>query len=223
MTSTDLDKLRVLLIDDSATARAGLEEILSDLGHIPEAVSSCTAALNRMEEVAFDAILCDLVMPEMDGIEFLKEVRSRGHETPFMLMTAYGSIASAIAALRLGAEEYLLKPIDRELLTHRIEALIGRRRLENELANKQRLEGALAMAGAAAHEFNQPLTAIMGSAELLTMTTDMKRVQELADRIMIEAERLGRLTRKLVKTVRYETKEYAGRTAIVDIDKNDEE
>lgn len=199
-----------------------MDQILIDLGHLPEAVSSCSVALARIAETDFDAILCDLVMPEMDGIEFLKEVRSQGHETPFMLMTAYGSISSAIAALRLGAEEYLLKPIDRELLAHRIDALIGRRRLEEELGNKQRLEGALAMAGAAAHEFNQPLTAIMGSAELLTMTSDSKRVKALADRIITEAERLGQLTRKLVRTVRYETKDYAGRTSIVDIDSNSE-
>jgi CheY-like chemotaxis protein len=211
----DHASLRILLIDDSATARVGLTEVLRCLGYQAVAVENGRAALARLEGEPFDAILCDLVMPDMDGIEVLKAVRAKGFDLPFMLMTAYGSISSAITALRLGAEDYLLKPIDEELLRRRIGTLQERRQLANELADKRRMEGALAMAGAAAHELNQPLTAILGSAELVTMTSDPARIKSLAERILTEADRMGQIIQRLVKTVRWQTRPYVGSEEIV--------
>ncbi|MBW1712491.1 MAG: response regulator [Deltaproteobacteria bacterium] len=210
--------LNFLVVDDSPESLEELCQILHDLGHRSQPVESGHQALAKLEAEEFDVILCDLVMPKMDGIDFLREVKARGYAQPVMLITAHGTTSSAVAALRLGADEYLLKPINEELLKHRIQAVMDRRHLADEQADKKRLEGALAMAGAAAHELNQPLTAIMGSIELLSLTSDPERIRTLTERLMTEAERMSQITQKLAKVVRYQTRSYLDQDQIVDLE-----
>lgn len=210
--------LNVLVVDDSKTALAALEEVLTQLGCRAALSGSAAEALKLLDRREFDLVLSDLVMPDMDGLELMKRIKDRRPQIPVILITQYASLDTAVEALRQGAEDYLIKPAGVELLGRRVGAVMARRNLAEETAERHRLEGALAMAGAAAHELNQPLTVVMGAAELMTVTDDPERLKELAGRIIGESERMGDIIKRLARVVRFQTKRYLDQTDIVDLE-----
>lgn len=212
------EKINVLIVDDSMTARHLVSEMITSLGHQTQTAASSLEALDMLNQGDFDLVLTDLVMPDIDGLDLLTSIRQRWPDMPVLLMTAHASLSSAVTALRRGVDDILIKPIYPELVTRRIEAIVDRRQSRHKTARSHRLEGALAMAGTAAHELNQPLTAIMASAEMLNLTQNPARVKELAARIINASEQLGRLTRKLARVVRFETMNYLDQTKILDLD-----
>jgi DNA-binding NtrC family response regulator len=163
-------------------------------------------------------VLCDLVMPDVDGLGLLKMLRARGMDLPFLLITSYGSLSTAVEAVRSGADDYILRPVDSGLLAHRLQAVLDRNGASQERTRRHNLEGALATAGAAAHEMNQPLMTLMASAELMQLTDDPVRLKELAKVVVEESGRLGQVTRRLVKLVRFQTKTYVGDSVILDLE-----
>ncbi len=109
---------RVLVIDDEDVVHASLRKILSRLGFGVEGVLSAREGLARLEADKFDLIITDLMMPQMNGIELLQEMRSRGCSTPVLMVTGYPTIRTAVQAMRLGAVDYVAKPFTRrELLS----------------------------------------------------------------------------------------------------------
>ncbi|MCA1905098.1 MAG: response regulator [Desulfarculus sp.] len=210
--------LKIMVVDDSATARHYFTGLVEELGHHAVTVSSAHDALVRLSRERFDLVLCDLVMPDMDGLDLLKSLRQQGQELPFLLVTSYGSLATAVQAVRLGADDYILRPVDTGLLAHRIQAVHERHQAALEKRLRQDLEAALATAGAMAHELNQPLMAIMASAELIGLTDDPVRIQELAKTIVEQAQRLGEVTNRLVSLVRYQATPYVGDSIILDLE-----
>jgi two-component system NtrC family response regulator len=112
----------VLIVDDDEALRAGLAETLSDLGHRAEEAADGTAALARLAHGGVDAVLLDLRMPGMDGMELLRRIRARTDAPPIAVLTAVPTAANTIEAMRLGAVDHLAKPVGRADL----EALIGR-------------------------------------------------------------------------------------------------
>src|SRR6202789_4656077 len=107
---------RVLIVDDEANARAALSEILRDEGYATETAADGFKALGKLEEFAPDVILTDLKMPGLDGIAFMEKARAAAPGAVFVCMTAFGTISSAVEAMKKGAENYLLKPLDPEAL-----------------------------------------------------------------------------------------------------------
>jgi len=213
-----LSGLRILVVDDSDMARLHAERMVSQLGHQPVSVASGEEALAVLERETFDLVLCDLVMPGMDGLELLQLVRSRGWEVPFILMTAHATVESAVEALRAGADDYLPRPLDVQLLAHRLESVIQRRQLQESREQQKQLEAVLATAGAAAHEMNQPLTTLLASAEFIARVEEPARIKALAATIAEQARRLGQVTRQLAQVVRYQTKPYLDGREILDLE-----
>ena len=213
-----LESLRVMVVDDSATARHYFCGLLRELGYEAQAAASGAEALEMLHGRAYDLVLCDLVMPDMDGLKLLKAMRDQGLALPFLLITSHASLATAVEAVQAGADDYIMRPVDAGLLAHRLEAVLRRSAVDQERRQRQSLEAALATAGGVAHEMNQPLMAIMASAELMQMTGDGQRHQELAEVIVTQAERLGRITRRLLNLTRYQTKAYLGDTVILDLE-----
>ncbi|MBL8221907.1 MAG: sigma-54-dependent Fis family transcriptional regulator [Bryobacterales bacterium] len=123
---------RILIVDDEADIRESLETLLSLEGYSIEEAPNATEGLRKMEQANYDLVLLDLMMPDRSGMEVLKEVRERDTETPICMITAYGSVEVAVAALKNGAQDYFSKPWDNEKLLLEIERLIARRRLERE-------------------------------------------------------------------------------------------
>jgi two-component system nitrate/nitrite response regulator NarL len=117
--------MRVLLIDDHALVRKGIEELLQSRGiQVVAAVSSGEEGVRRARELVADIILLDIKMPGMSGIETLKSLRASGVRTPVVMLTMSREDADLSAALRGGAQGYLLKDIEPEELVPALEAAL---------------------------------------------------------------------------------------------------
>jgi DNA-binding NtrC family response regulator len=108
---SDKVKRRVLIVDDEAGVRESLRMVLKD-AYEPTAVGSGADALDALAAGAFDVLLLDIVMPGMDGLELLEEVRSRYPRLPVIMLTATKTVKTAVGAMKLGAFDYVTKPFD---------------------------------------------------------------------------------------------------------------
>src|SRR5579871_4029438 len=104
----------VLIVDDDAGLRDGLAETVHDLGHRPQMATTGREALIQLEAGDIDAVLLDLRMPGLDGIEVLRRMRARSDAPPVAVLTAFASADNTIEAMRLGAFDHLTKPVGRE-------------------------------------------------------------------------------------------------------------
>lgn len=108
---------RVLVVDDDADTRAAIVDLLRDLGHHVEAEPGGQAALERVGSADFDAVLSDLRMEGMDGLELCQRLLRDGPRLPVVVMTAFDDVRSALGALKAGAFDFITKPFDVEELT----------------------------------------------------------------------------------------------------------
>lgn len=116
-----MEPTKILVVDDEAPIREMVKKGLSQMGgFIVEAVQNGLEAIERIEKDVFDLVLTDLKMPEMDGIELLKNIKGIRPEVLVILMTAYGSIETAVEAMKMGANDYITKPINFDDLLLRI-------------------------------------------------------------------------------------------------------
>jgi two-component system response regulator HydG len=129
-----MTKGRILVVDDEASARNALTEILSDEGYSVSAASDGFKALALAGEQAPEIVLTDVKMPGMDGLHLLEELRGRFPETAVILMTAFGAVESAVRAMRHGAADYLVKPLNSDELLVVIERSLEQVRLRQEAA-----------------------------------------------------------------------------------------
>lgn len=109
-------KTKVLVIDDEEIVHASLQRILSRLGYHVASVFSAKEGLSRLENEEFQLVIVDLMMPEMDGLQFLESLRGKGLEVPAIMVTGYPTIHTAVKALRLGTVDYIAKPFTRKEL-----------------------------------------------------------------------------------------------------------
>jgi DNA-binding NtrC family response regulator len=105
-------KIRILVVDDERALCAGLQEALQREGYLVDAANDGASALQRLREQFYNVVVSDIRMPEMDGLQLLKESRQRSRDTQFILMTAFGRVENAVEAMREGAYDYLTKPVD---------------------------------------------------------------------------------------------------------------
>ncbi len=127
-----MTKGSILIVDDEAEIRESLETLLSSEGFQVESVESAEAGLRRLERKNYDLALLDLALPDRSGLEALPEMRRLDPNLAVLVITAYGSIENAVAAMRGGADNYLTKPWDNEQLLAEIRTIIERRRLLQE-------------------------------------------------------------------------------------------
>lgn len=115
---TDPEK-KILIIDDEKNMRHMLQVMLGKEGYNIDTARDGLEGLSMMNEKSFDVILCDIKMPRMDGLTFLKQAKAEYPEKTFIMMSAYGTIDTAIEAMKLGAYDYISKPFkaDEALLT----------------------------------------------------------------------------------------------------------
>ncbi|MGA7826741.1 MAG: sigma-54 dependent transcriptional regulator [Geobacteraceae bacterium] len=120
---------RILVIDDKQSFCFLIKGYLDDSGYQATCVASGAEALEELEHSRYDLILSDLIMPVMDGLTLLREVRNRHQQLPFILVTGHGSVESAVSAMKEGANDYLLKPLNREELLLVLERQLDHARL----------------------------------------------------------------------------------------------
>jgi len=135
---TSKPAIRILVVDDDPNARSALLRLLEQDGYRAEAAEDGAHALRIVGEHPPDAVVTDLKMPGMDGLELLAKLKESNRELPVILLTSFGDVASAIAAMRAGAEDYLTKPVDLDALELVIVRAIERRNLRIEAENLRR-------------------------------------------------------------------------------------
>ena len=125
---------RICVVDDKELLRDSLAETLTREDHQVSTFGDPIAALEAIKAQPFDVVLSDLKMPGLDGIGLLREVRSAGCEVPVIVMTAYGTVATAVEAMKLGAIDYIQKPFEPEQVCIVVDRAVqhGRLRAENE-------------------------------------------------------------------------------------------
>ncbi len=130
------DKPLILVIDDETGSRESMAIALEKAGLAVRTFDDAKKALEFLDENEHARLaVCDLRMPGMDGLGFLQEVRERKLDLSVMLVTAYGSIESAVEAMRVGADDYLTKPVDLYELRQRVMNLIEKQQLKEEVSN----------------------------------------------------------------------------------------
>jgi DNA-binding NtrC family response regulator len=128
-------KGRVVVIDDEQDAAAALETLLREDGYEISRAHDGRLGLTLIEKSDPDVVLTDLRMPGMDGLDLLARIKEMRPETMVILMTAYGTVKTAVKAMKLGAEDYLAKPIDFEELEVVLARTIEKKRLLEETRN----------------------------------------------------------------------------------------
>ena len=126
------NKGKILVIDDEAEIRESLETLLTFEGYQVDVAEDGTSGLAALEAKPYDLALLDLMMPDRSGLDVLKDLRQRDVETPVMVITAYGSVENAVAAIKLGANDFVTKPWNNDKLLIEIEQTISQRRLVRE-------------------------------------------------------------------------------------------
>jgi two-component system response regulator HydG len=138
MWEIEMKKTRILVVDDEATARNGLAKLLQQEGYEVDMAADGVEALASVSDNAPGLIISDLKMPNMDGMELLKQLHERGIEVPTIVATAFGEVSTAVAAMRAGAEDYLTKPIDFDALLLLVERTLAREEIKSEAENLRR-------------------------------------------------------------------------------------
>jgi two-component system response regulator AtoC len=153
--------MRILLADDDALSREFLCEALESFGASVQACDDGVAALKAFERESFDAVFTDLKMPRKDGLQVVAEIQASDHPVPVVLVTAYGTVDVAVKALRAGADDVLMKPVDLEQIELVLTRLVERRKLlaENEYLRER------------------------GESPLIARSDSMREVDEMIDRV----------------------------------------
>lgn len=161
-----MTELHILVVDDEQAIRQVLAGQLAKAGHRVSHLGDGESALEALTRNDFDVCICDIHLPGISGIEVLKEARSQGVETVFLMFTAFASLQTAIEAMKEGAYDYLMKPVRVEDLFHRLAKLADVIRLRDE---------------------NKYLKKIISRGELdygvRSRSPAMRRVHDLADKV----------------------------------------
>jgi two-component system nitrogen regulation response regulator NtrX len=141
-------KASVLIVDDEAGVRSALSGVLRDEGYQVEAVESGEACLERLTRAVYDAIVLDIWLPGLDGLSTLERLRQRSVDTPIVMISGHGNIESAVRAIKMGAFDFVEKPLSLEKTVLVVGNAVRQRRLEAEnRALRAHVDRRLAMVG----------------------------------------------------------------------------
>lgn len=224
---------RVLLVDDDQALLDALPNLigLRIPGTIVDVCDSAPQAAQQVRSNDYDAIITDIKMPVMDGLTLLSEVRSVRPDTPVLLLTGHGEHDLTIQALRRGAFDFLVKPIDREYFTAALSRALDMRALRRQVkAQQTELEMRARMLeetverrteelvraneakdeflGLISHEMRTPLTILSGGLQVLRSRTDTLPPEDrdgLMQDLVHESERLTRMVEDLLVLARSES------------------
>jgi two-component system, NtrC family, response regulator AtoC len=125
--------LDILIVDDEPMVQQSVAEVLRDAGHRVTAASDGAEALAQVTSHVYDVVVADIRLPKVDGLTLFRRVKKEAPSTDVILITGYGAVAEAVAALKEGAHDYLTKPIDLEEILLRLQRIDERRQIKREL------------------------------------------------------------------------------------------
>ena len=143
-----MTKERILVIDDEAGIRSSVQGILEDEGYQVATTETGEDGLKQLEKEGFDLILLDIWLPEMNGIEVLKKIKTREKNLPVLMISGHGSVESAVQATKPGAYDYLEKPLSLEKVILTVKYALKQSRLEEEnILLKEKVRAANTLVG----------------------------------------------------------------------------
>lgn len=157
---------KVLIVDDEKAIRDSLKVVLDDEGYETDVAQDGAEALDKLKNENIDVVLTDIKMPNMDGMELLSEAAKASPSTFFIVMTAYASVKTAVDAMRVGAYDYLIKPIEFDDLIVRLKHLIDYKKVSQE--NKS---------------LRQRVSAEPGYQNIIGKSESMKKVFDLINQV----------------------------------------
>jgi CheY-like chemotaxis protein len=215
--------MKILIAEDDPVTHNILEHLVAAWGHDPVTVEDGRAALAALADPLGPPLaILDWEMPELDGPSVCSSLRRPGavpRARYLILLTGRRDPADVAAGLDAGADDYVVKPFHPVELQARIRVGVRVVELQDTLRERERFQGALEMAGAVCHEFNQPLQVVRGWTELLLedLAPDDPDCEALRG-IEASVERLGYLTQKMMGLTRYRSKPYlSGQSRIIDL------
>ena len=166
--------MKILIVDDSEAAREPLRLHLRKYGHDTAVADNGAEALDLFQNDRFDLIITDIRMPKMNGLELLGAIKSRHPNQDVIIITGYGDMDSSLEALRQGASNYLMKPINLDELILAVDNVAHKQALTRKLRKQEaKLNQARKMAdlglvaAGVAHEINNPNTYLRGNVQTL--------------------------------------------------------
>jgi DNA-binding response OmpR family regulator len=168
----------IIVVDDDYASRILITKVLEKAHY---RIHECDSAYKDLELIRIkpvDLIITDLKMDGMNGLELLERVKKQSPQIAIMILTGFASIQTAIDSLRLGAIDYLRKPINIDELIIRVKKAIERKELEKKLAEAERRLTYNATITTANHEINQPLTVILSGIDMLKMEFQRQGVED---------------------------------------------
>ncbi|RLA98288.1 MAG: hypothetical protein DRG37_06770 [Deltaproteobacteria bacterium] len=222
MSSMGTNKKSILVVDDEEIVRYSLVNILKSNGYEVDEVSSGKDALKALYEKQYNLILTDLVMEGMDGLDLLENVKVISPRTIVIVITGYGSIKTAVAALRLGVYDYLLKPCDEKELLIRVKRGLEMQHYGEEQKRLQEVGTIAKVAVTLSDKINTPLNIILGNIEILRLKPELTgnpSIKESLSTMEKQIFSIKKVMEKLAKLTTAETKRYASLTdyEVIDI------
>ncbi|HOJ12872.1 MAG TPA: response regulator [Deltaproteobacteria bacterium] len=204
-------KKRILVVDDEEIVRYSLKNILAARGYEVDDVPSAERALELFREKTYHLVLTDLVLEGMGGLELLENVKVISPRTLVIVITGYGSLKTAIRALRLGVYDYLLKPCEEEELVLRVKRALEMQNFGMEQQRLQELSAIAKTAVTLSDRINTPLSIILGNIEMLQLKDGVGTRPDVRETLRLMEEQvfvIKRVMEKLANLTIAHTKKY---------------
>ncbi len=202
---------RILVVDDEEIVRYSLKNILSTNGFEVEDVGSAEEALHLLYEKSFHLVLTDLVLEGMGGLELLENIKVISPRTLVVVITGYGSLKTAVAALRLGVYDYILKPCDENELILRVRRALEMQSYGSEQKKLNELSAIAKTAVTLSDRINTPLNIILGNIEMLELSPELERNSKVQATLHVMEDQIFAIKKvmdKLAGLTNADTKRY---------------
>lgn len=211
-----MEMTKILVADDEEIITQLLCRILTKQGYDIEIAQDGQQALEKIKKTHFDMVICDLKMPNMDGLTLIKRLKRLNKDVMIIIITAYATVQTAKEAMKLGCYDYITKPFEAEELSIIIKRALEARRLAIEkqklrehLARTERLASLGQMAAGMAHEVNTALTSIKLFIEMIqTRITGGKPEDKNFSVILAEIERAEDLIERFLDFAKPQSMEF---------------
>jgi signal transduction histidine kinase len=212
-----MNEVKVLVIDDERITRENIKYELEKLGFNVSTSNNGKEALSIIKNEEFDIVICDLIMPDLNGIEVLEEIKKITPDTEVIIITGHGSVKSAIECIKKGAIDYLVKPINTPELIVTIKKSIEEINLKKELKktinnlkqtqqqliNSEKLSIIAKFATSIAHQLRNPLSVITSSSQyLIKKTSQDEQTRKILEIIKRNAEQAERIIKEVLSVAK---------------------
>jgi len=201
---------KILIVDDQFNDRELARDLLEDQGFNVETSGDAKEALQKLDNDRYDIVLTDLMMPEIDGLELIRTIKEKKYDTGIILMTAYATVETAIKSIKLGAYDYLIKPLDKYKIPVVINNCISAHKLSKEMKmlyqkmfNIEKMSTLSQLTASMAHQLRNPLFAIQSTAEYLSEKYKQdKTLQESLNLIINNSHQADKSIHNLLRTTK---------------------